>query len=331
MTTTVTPTKNYLVPSSGKTHAYTVSQNFSTTPLIINFSIISKDYLAEFEPQGAFIDNSQGLSPLIITVQNNQYSFSVPAGATQSLQFPAPENQIHSITGNGQATIVYVDFPVLPYSSQISAVLSGVGEISSDMKIWNGAAWINLTQAVDADATAPSSVGQLSAVSKNMIFDGANYQRLRQGSDADAVAPSSIGQLSVIDKNLIFDGTNWQRKRTPNIYKSVSATAAGATVLWTPAAGKKFRLMKIYVKITPDAAAAAAGTLLVSFLDAAANFGITVQDYLPSAATIVLHQNFEFDLGNGYLSSVTNNVLNVNLSVALTSGAVSIVVCGTEE
>jgi hypothetical protein len=36
-------------------------------------------------------------------------------------------------------------------------------------------------------------------------------------------------------------------------------------------------------------------------------------------------------MGNGYLSTLANNVLNVNLSVALVAGEVRVVVCGTEE
>jgi hypothetical protein len=37
------------------------------------------------------------------------------------------------------------------------------------------------------------------------------------------------------------------------------------------------------------------------------------------------------DLRNGYLSVAADNVLNVNLSVALTAGGVQTIVVGTEE
>jgi hypothetical protein len=118
--------------------------------------------------------------------------------------------------------------------------------------------------------------------------------------------------------------------RTPMIYNHQLCTTVAATAVWTPAAGKKFRLMG-YV-ICPDAGMGVAGIELITFLDSAAAITIAHQTYLPIAGSIQHQTPIVVALpGNGYLSSAANNVLNVTLTTAVTAGAVSIFVYGTEE
>ena len=118
--------------------------------------------------------------------------------------------------------------------------------------------------------------------------------------------------------------------RTPTKFKHVLCTTAAATALWTPAGGKKFRIMG-YV-ICPDAGLAAAGIQLITFLDQAAAITIAHQTYLPIAASIAHQVPIVVALpGNGYISAVADNVLNVTMTSNVTAGAVSIFVYGTEE
>ncbi|MHB1222233.1 MAG: hypothetical protein ACYC0J_09585 [Gammaproteobacteria bacterium] len=124
MQETTLTTYNYLVPSSGKTRALSVSGVFSAAPNQISFASYELDN-APFIPQGAFIDNSQGVAPLNIFIKEANYNIVVPSGATEQVQFPAPSGQTHIITGNGAATIVYVDFPVLPSSSNTVTNIAG--------------------------------------------------------------------------------------------------------------------------------------------------------------------------------------------------------------
>jgi len=106
-------TKNYLVPAGGLTHGVIYSGVFSLTPLNIDWRSFSVDNYP-FEPQGVFIDNSEGTGPLIINIQPIDYNVTCPAGVTAQFQFPAPAGMTMSIIGNGQASLVFVDFPVLP-------------------------------------------------------------------------------------------------------------------------------------------------------------------------------------------------------------------------
>jgi hypothetical protein len=131
----------------------------------------------------------------------------------------------------------------------------------------------------------------------------------------------------------------WDRLRTPTIVKTVQTAANGSTALWTPTSGKKFRLMRMTVQVSANSTLAARGILTVKLLDSAADLNITADVYLGQTAIaadtnpqpVELLGGRWIDLGNGLLSAAANNVLNVNLSAALTNGAVRVICCGTEE
>jgi len=119
--------------------------------------------------------------------------------------------------------------------------------------------------------------------------------------------------------------------RTPNTIKWVGATTSAATDIWAPAAGKKFRVMKVV--ISPDAGLAAAGIQKISLIEETlGDIGLNVQTYLPIAASIVHQVPIVLDLpGNGYLSTTAGKKLQVTLTSACTAGLISITVFGTEE
>jgi len=154
----------------------------------------------------------------------------------------------------------------------------------------------------------------------------------------------SVGQMQTLGAintllpmmNYVCVGTptgNGNQTRTPAIFKTVQATAAGSTALWTPTAGKKFRLMKFLVIVTGNATLGAAAVLVIQLLDAAGAIGLSIDTFIPNAAFGVSDDFVSpwVDLGNGVLSGAANNVLNVNLSAALTAGNVRVTACGTEE
>lgn len=124
-------------------------------------------------------------------------------------------------------------------------------------------------------------------------------------------------------------------QRVPDTFKTVATAANGNTALWTPAAGKKFRLMGYRVDVTGNAAAAAGAVKTISLFDGAAGAtGLVHSVFVPGAALAAgaLYTSGWIDLGKlGYLSTAANNVLNVNLSTALTAGVVRVIACGTEE
>jgi len=156
-------------------------------------------------------------------------------------------------------------------------------------------------------------------------FNGNNYERLRTvGGTADMNGGSQVGIQSSGQE--VYNGKGifwWEYQRTPKVFKAVAATAAGNTALWTPAAGKKFRLMCYMVQVTEQAQQAVGGTLTITLFDGAAGATGQAHDVFVPAASLGtagdLYTSPWIDLGNGFLSA------------ALTAGNVRVICCGTEE
>jgi hypothetical protein len=69
-------------------------------------------------------DNTAGTGPLTINIQPINYNVICPAGVSMAAQFPAPNGQTHYVTGLGQASIYWVDFPVLPGAGAVNILNS---------------------------------------------------------------------------------------------------------------------------------------------------------------------------------------------------------------
>lgn len=126
----------------------------------------------------------------------------------------------------------------------------------------------------------------------------------------------------------------WSMGRTPTVFRQAAISAVNTTALWTPGAGNKFRLLKYRIIVNASAIMAAATDLTISLLDAALGIAQVYVVRIPAAA-LASGVNFDsqwVDLGKfGILSAAANNVLNGNLSAALTGGTINIMVAGTEE
>jgi hypothetical protein len=145
-----------------------------------------------------------------------------------------------------------------------------------------------------------------------------------QELDSDAV-PATDSGVPTASFLYGFNGATWDRIRIANTFLTVSATAAGSTVVWTPGAGNLFRLMGFSISVAGTLAAA--GIQVLELLDGATvfkNFN-TYLSATPANATV-----FAEDMGQGYLSIATANVLNIHLGTAMATGAVTINVWGTQ-
>lgn len=107
---------NYLIPPVGGPRAYVQAGELSATPLFIDFRETAGGAIdaQPFRPNGVFIDNTQGTGDLIIELLEIQYRVRCLAGQSLNAQLPAPINCTFNVTGEGQATICFVDFPVFP-------------------------------------------------------------------------------------------------------------------------------------------------------------------------------------------------------------------------
>ena len=138
---------------------------------------------------------------------------------------------------------------------------------------------------------------------------------------------TNVGLLSTRSVMMVgkIAGTFYEALRTPEVFKTGSATLINSTALWTPAGGKKFRIMGFNVLI--PSTATSAGGITVTLKDGAATV-FTL--FIMGTTTQVV--NYQTTLaGNGYLSSAADNVLNIDNTAAFTAGSVTVNVWGTEE
>lgn len=145
-------------------------------------------------------------------------------------------------------------------------------------------------------------------------------------NDIDAVAPVNNGLVQCEIFSLLFNGSTWDRERGSKIFRNVLSTAAGATAVWTPAAGKKFRLMGYSISVSGTLAAVAANA--IQLLDGAT---VIARHFAAVAATVTGDTQIFVDLGQGILSAAANNALSVNIATAFTAGGCAVNVWGTEE
>lgn len=201
------------------------------------------------------------------------------------------------------------------------------GDIGVEMLgVRNGS--MTVLSSTDGDYTpiGVSSIGAVMASPLSTVAVGdtaTSYQSF--------VVNAGLGVIGI--GSSLYNGSLWERQRTPTTFKTAAATAAGSTAVWTPAAGKKFRLMRFKIQVTSNATLAAGAIETITLLDAATDMQLTHSVFIPAAAvaTTPLMESGWIDLGNGILSSTINNALNISLSAALTGGQVRIIVCGTEE
>jgi hypothetical protein len=133
-----------------------------------------------------------------------------------------------------------------------------------------------------------------------------------------------------------YNGASFDRIRVAGITRWAAASSSGDTALWTPASGKKFRLMRFMLTVTADATLTGGGVVTMTLRDGTTATNAALRAFVPAtaAATIAPSNNLAMpwiDLGNGILSTAANNVLNINLSGALASGQIVVLACGTEE
>jgi hypothetical protein len=115
---------------------------------------------------------------------------------------------------------------------------------------------------------------------------------------------------------LAWNGSGWDRMRSVAVIKNIPAQAvtAGTPVgVWTPAAGKRFRLLGWALSLS------VAGSVILK--DQGAEF---MRTPLMAAGVGLVSQV----MANGYLSSAANNVLQIDVTA---SGNVSGFVYGIEE
>jgi len=150
-------------------------------------------------------------------------------------------------------------------------------------------------------------------------------------ASADAVAQNTIG-LATRGFQYLYDPVlaTWDRQRNVTTFKTLIDNTANNATVWTPAGGKKYRVMGGIISLSKDAACA--GSFQVGLTDSAGGQWLVIQ--ISHAALVATGQVMvvPFQIpGNGYLSPTAGNLLQATCSGALTAGSMGVTVWGTEE
>lgn len=239
---------------------------------------------------------------------------------------------------------------------------NSISNLNIDM--FDGTNWTTRTQANLGGSTATGTIffspvyaryvrlqtASTTTGTYTLQLTGATNPLLNQ---SQVLAPTNIRGTATPGDNTLDNGTDylkaiaytmgytpassfsqWSKLRTPTTYKSVGANGSGSTAVWTPASGRKFRLMRYKLTWTGDGALGTAAQHTATFYDSGSSMGVVESVYLPTTAATATLGGFTTgwtDLSNGILSAAANNVLNINLSAAVTRGYVQVLVCGVEE
>lgn len=135
---------------------------------------------------------------------------------------------------------------------------------------------------------------------------------IAQSSDGNS--PSALPGINAYQE--VYNGASWDRPRSPSKFVNVNATITSETTIWTPAAGKKFRLMGFVLT-----QGVATGT--VTLKDNTA--GTTILTIPANTIGVVVASP---PMGNGILSGAANNVLT---ATGASTETITGFVFGTEE
>jgi hypothetical protein len=134
-------TTNFMVPAAGQTHVVGVQGAPFGSPALVDWRQFNVDNFP-FQPQGAYIDNTQSTTPVILATQPAGLTITVPAGAMWAVHWPAPNGQTTMISdptaiGTDVTNIWFVDYPIIPF--QISAASAAGANESVQVVSWTAA------------------------------------------------------------------------------------------------------------------------------------------------------------------------------------------------
>jgi hypothetical protein len=239
----------------------------------------------------------------------------------------------YTLIANTNAAFLFDVAGWAAFRVRLSTVITGTGTVNVGVAASGGVQGLAVlnTPQVGTTQNIRSSVN-LSALGDNQVNEnffadnGGNKNPLAVGNWVYGGAFSGAADAA---------RQGWSKMRTPTVFRTLSATASGNTTIWTPGTGNKFRLLKLFIQVTDNASLTSGGILVIDIQDATTSTNITFSVFVPTTAvTTVIGDGAEIqlDLGQfGILSAAANNTLNVNLSVALITGACRIIAMGTEE
>lgn len=258
-------------------------------------------------PAGNWIKQSDGSGPYCIDA-NGVVGTQGPIFPVVSVQNSsiAPLGGGATFTGVSEDITKYAEVRVSLFTDQASATDGLKMEQSTDGTNWD----VSDSYTIPASTSKSFGVGCVQQFFRIVYVNGATPQgvfRMQTTYHSSLTKPSSVRMQDarsnendfeeIAAYNAIFNGASWDRARTPNVFKSLNALSIAAeATIWTPSAGKKFRLMGYCLET-----GTVGGNVLLK--DNTAGSTILVVPF--GAASAVIQDQF----GNGIVSAAANNVL----------------------
>jgi hypothetical protein len=198
--------------------------------------------------------------------------------------------------------------------------LDGTNFLNIPYEFWSGTNW--------TASSSPYFQNQVT-VGSNVFCAPVMFRYLRIQSTS-AVTTSYVFQLTLLPQVVARANLGM-----PTVFTTATTAVSGNTAVWTPASGKKFRIMRYRIELSAFATATGGPLDIDVLLRDGASTVIPIAHTVSTPATATnafgSWSTGWVDLGNGYLSTTANNVLNINPSVALAQGKFRVQVAGTEE
>jgi hypothetical protein len=180
----------------------------------------------------------------------------------------------------------------------------------------------------------------LVAGERDVILSDPNLTSFATVTNAVDVNQATVNRLGVTAEMAYWNSTAFSLEgaRTPRIFTGQTSgnTGAGSFTIWTPTGGTRFRLMAYLLGFTANAAAAAAGVVLMALSDGGTIINATrFRMFVPAASAVTVPADVTSGWivlpGNGYLSTAVNALLRLETGTALTAGEYWAIALGTEE
>lgn len=255
---------NYMIPAVGTPRGYFWSGVLTGAPVTIDFRNVSGGGIdgQVFRPSGVFIDNTQGAGNLSVTINEIAYQMICLPGELLNLQFPAPIDVTVSFVGNGQATLAFVDFPVLPYRNLASGgmvnPMTTIGDIifaqvagtPERLAIGSTGQVLTVAGGLPSWATPTAYMSNPMTNSQDLIIGGASGAPARLGVGSNGQVLSVSGGLAAWvtpttymtnpmtnSQDLIVGGTSGAPTRVASGTNGFVLTMVAGSVAWAAASG----------------------------------------------------------------------------------------------
>jgi len=229
-------------------------------------------------------------------------------------------------TGTLEDISKYAEVRVSVFASHASATDGLSMQQSSDGTNWDASDVYSIPAATNKTFGSGSALRYFRLVYTNGSTLTTSL-RIQTTYHVNATKPSSVRMqdgrsndndyIEQASYNSVYNGLTWDRLRTPNVFKPLTALSiATEATIWTPTAGKKFRLMGFCLT---------SGTVggNVTIKDNTAGTTILVLPFSAAGSTIQSD-----GMGNGILSALANNLLT---ATGVATQTLSGFVYGTEE